>query len=91
MPAERLAQWPDRLPAPAPDMPRVLASRSAQFTPADEHSADPGKKSTGGHWNSGIALLHNNGLIEVSSGHLQMAELFRRVECLCCLTFFEAN
>jgi len=25
----------------------------------------PGKKPSGGHWNSGIAVLRNNGLIEI--------------------------
>jgi hypothetical protein len=31
---------------------------------ADELAAVLGKKPSGGHWNSGIAILRNNGLIE---------------------------
>ena len=31
---------------------------------ADELAAALGKKPRGGHWNSGIAILRNNGLIE---------------------------
>jgi hypothetical protein len=38
---------------------------------AGELAAALGKKPTGGHWNSGIAVLRNNGLIESEpvSGH----------------------
>jgi hypothetical protein len=36
-----------------------------------------GKKATGGHWNSGIALLGNNGLVEMSGKRLRVSELFR--------------
>ena len=36
-----------------------------------------GKKPTGGHWNSGVATLRNNGLIEVSGRSMRAAELFR--------------
>ena len=30
-----------------------------------------GKKPSGGHWNSGIAVLRNNGLIETGSASAQ--------------------
>jgi hypothetical protein len=36
-----------------------------------------GKKPTGDHWNSGLALLRNNGLIEVNGKRLRASELFR--------------
>ena len=63
-PAERLALWCDRLPAPAPEMLRTLAAQGERYMDADELAAMLDKKSSGGHWNSGIAVLRNNGLIE---------------------------
>lgn len=76
-PAERLALWCSRLPSPAPDMLRVLAARGAHFMSAEELADTLGKKPTGGHWNSGLALLRNNGLIEVNGRQFRAAELFR--------------
>ena len=35
------------------------------------------KKPTGGHWNSGIAVLRNNGLIEVAGRDLRLSSIFR--------------
>ena len=63
-PAERLALWCARLPAPAPEMLRTLVARGGRYMDAGELAGALGKKSTGGHWNSGIAVLRNNGLIE---------------------------
>jgi hypothetical protein len=63
-PAERLALWCKRLPAPAPEILRTLAAQSDRSLSADEIAAGLGKKPSGGHWNSGIAILRNNGLIE---------------------------
>ena len=63
-PAERLALWCDRLPSPAPEMLRTLAAEGERYMEADELAVALGKKPTGGHWNSGIAVLRNNGLIE---------------------------
>jgi hypothetical protein len=63
-PAARLALWCERLPSPAPDMLRTLAAQGERYVAADELAAAIGKKPTGGHWNSGIAVLRNNGLIE---------------------------
>ena len=34
------------------------------------------KKPSGGHWNSGIAVLRNNGLIEIDGRRYRAAELF---------------
>ena len=76
-PAERLAMWCDRLPSPAPEMLRTLAARGEAYTDADELAAALGKKPTGGHWNSGIAVLRNNGLIETDGRRYRTAALFR--------------
>lgn len=76
-PAERLALWCSRLPSPAPEMLRALAARGAHFIDAAELSAVLGKKPTGGHWNSGIALLRNNGLIETNGRRFRVADLLR--------------
>jgi hypothetical protein len=63
-PAERLALWCERLPAPAPQILRTLAAQGNRSVSADELASALGKKPSGGHWNSGIAVLRNNGLIE---------------------------
>jgi Helicase HerA, central domain len=76
-PAERLALWCDRLPTPAPEMLRTLAAQGERYMEADELAAMLGKKSSGGHWNSGIALLRNNGLIETDGRRYRTATLFR--------------
>jgi hypothetical protein len=36
-----------------------------------------GKKPSGGHWNSGIVVLRNNGLIETDGRSHRAANLFR--------------
>ena len=43
---------------------RALAAQDEAYMDADELAALLGKKPSGGHWNSGIAVLRNNGLIE---------------------------
>ena len=63
-PAERLALWCERLPAPAPEILRTLAAQGEQSMSVDELATALGKKPSGGHWNSGIAIFRNNGLIE---------------------------
>jgi hypothetical protein len=68
--AERLALWCDRLPSPAPEMLRTLAGQGEACMEADDLAAVLGKKPTGGHWNSGIAVLRNNGLIEADGRSL---------------------
>jgi hypothetical protein len=75
--AERLAMWCGRLPSPAPDMLRTLAAQGEQFTETDDLAATLGKKATGGHWNSSIAVLRNNGLIEMDGRKLRAAVLLR--------------
>ena len=76
-PEERLALWCARLPSPAPEMLRALAAAGERYTDTAELAAALAKKPTGGHWNSGIATLRNNGLIEVSGKRLRVGELFR--------------
>src|ERR1700733_4974393 len=74
---ERLALWCSRLPSPAPEMLRTLAAQGEHYVETTELAEAIGKKPTGGHWNSGIALLRNNGLVEVSGKRLRVSELFR--------------
>ena len=76
-PQERLALWCERLPSPAPEMLRALAAQGERYTEAADLAIALGKKPTGGHWNSGLALLRNNGLIEVSSKRLRASKLLR--------------
>ena len=70
-PAERLDLWCSQLPAPAPEMLRTLVAQGGRYMDAGELAAALGKKPTGGHWNSGIAVLRNNGLIEVDAAAAQ--------------------
>jgi hypothetical protein len=76
-PAERLALWCDRLPSPAPEMLRTLAAQGERYMDADTLAAALGKKPSGGHWNSGIAVLRNNGLIETDGRRYRTSGLFR--------------
>jgi hypothetical protein len=76
-PADRLAVWCSRLPAPAPEMLRTLAAHGERYMDADELAAILGKKPSGGHWNSGIAMLRNNGLIETDGRRYRAANLLR--------------
>ena len=70
--------WCDRLPSPAPEMLRTLAAQGERYMDADELAATLGKKPSGGHWNSGVAVLRNNGLIKVDGRRYRVAELFRK-------------
>jgi hypothetical protein len=63
-PAERLTLWCERLPAPGPEILRTLAVQGERSMSAEELAAALGFLPSGGHWNSGIAVLRNNGLIE---------------------------
>ncbi len=76
-PAEGLSLWCDRLPSPAPEILRTLAARGDRYMDADELAATLGKKPSGGHWNSRIAVLRNNGLIEIDGRRYRSAALFR--------------
>jgi uncharacterized protein len=76
-PAERLALWCGRLPSPAPEILRTLAAQGECYMDADELAAALAKKPSGGHWNSGIAVLRNNGLIEADGRRYRTAPLFR--------------
>jgi hypothetical protein len=76
-PAERLALWCDRLPSPVPEMLRTLAAEGERYMDVDELATALGKKPNGGHWNSGIAVLRNNGLIETDGRRYRAAALLR--------------
>jgi len=75
--AERLALWCSRLPSLAPEMLRALAARGSDFVDAEDLAAMLGKKPAGGHWNSGIAVLRNNGLVEAHGWRFRVPELLR--------------
>jgi len=60
---------------------RTLAAQGEHFMDADELAAALGKKPTGGHWNFGIAVLRNNGLIEPTVDRTNRDTL-SRVNCL---------
>jgi hypothetical protein len=79
--AERLELWCARLPSPAPQMLRYLATQGLRFVGAEELAGALAKKPTGGHWNAGIAMLRNNGLIEADGRRYRAAELFRLSGC----------
>jgi hypothetical protein len=72
-----LALWCECLPSPAPEMLRVLAAQGERYMDAAELATMLGKKPTNGQWNSGLALLRNNDLVEVSGKRLRVGELFR--------------
>jgi hypothetical protein len=76
-PAERLALWCGRLPSPAPEMLRTLAAQREGYMDAAELADAISKKPTGGHWNTGIRILRNNGLIETDGRRYRSAVLFR--------------
>jgi hypothetical protein len=48
-----------------------LTARGERYMDADELAAALGKKPSGGHWNTGIAVLRNNGLIETKPSPAQ--------------------
>ena len=56
---------------------RALTAQGGRYLDANELAALLGKKASGGHWNSGIAVLRNNGLIEIDGRRYRAAELFR--------------
>ena len=56
---------------------RSLAVQGERYTEIAELAVILGKKPTAGHWNSGLALLRNNGLVEINGKYLRVSELFR--------------
>ena len=69
--------WCERLPSPAPEMLRALAAQGGNYVEPADLAAMLGKKPTGGHWNSGLAMLRNNGLVELNGKRVRVGELFR--------------
>lgn len=74
-PAETLAMWKAKLPAPAPQMLDYLASMHGAPVDRDQMAAALGKQPRGGHWNNGMSLLRNNGLVEDRDGRLRLASI----------------
>ena len=56
---------------------RTLVAQGDRYIDADELAVMLGKKPSGGHWNSGIAVLRNNGLIETEGRSYRAGDLFR--------------
>lgn len=65
------------MPSPAPEMLRALAGQGERYMDAGELASALGKKPSGGDWNSGIAVLRNNGLIETDGRRFRAAVLLR--------------
>jgi hypothetical protein len=76
-PEERLTMWCARLPSPAPDMLRRLAKNGSSFMEVGALADAIGRKPIGGHWNTGIAVLRNNGLVEMSGKAMRVSHLLR--------------
>jgi hypothetical protein len=51
---------------------RMLVAKGDRFMEVEDLAATLGKKPSGGHWNSGIAVLRNNRLIETEPAPDQM-------------------
>ncbi|MEJ0015674.1 MAG: DUF87 domain-containing protein [Acetobacteraceae bacterium] len=71
-PAEIRAMWCARLPAPAPQMVGALAAHGSMTV--TELAARLGKQPRGGHWNGGMAVLRNNGLVTVAGQVVTLAK-----------------
>jgi energy-coupling factor transporter ATP-binding protein EcfA2 len=75
-PSELLDMWCAKLPSPAPDILQALPT-NGHLISIEKLAANIGKKPTGGHWNSGMAILRNNRLIEISGRDVRLGELFQ--------------
>lgn len=67
----------ERLPGSAPEVLRSFAVQGGRYTEAAGLAAAQGKEPTDGQLNSGLTLLRNNGLVEVSGKRLRGSELLR--------------
>ena len=76
-PAEVLAMWKTKLPAPAPQMLDHLSAMGEHGATRDDMAAALGKQPRGGHWNNGMSLLRNNGLVEEVGGRLRLVSILR--------------
>lgn len=56
---------------------RYLAAQGVRFVAAGELAEALAKKPMGGNWNSGIAILRNNGLIEAEGRRYRAMELLQ--------------
>jgi hypothetical protein len=55
----------------------ALVAHGENYREVADLAAELGNKPSGGHWNSGIAVLRNNGLIEIDGKRYRAAPLFR--------------
>jgi hypothetical protein len=76
-PREWLQVWCESLPGVAPDMLRHLAKNGSTFMKTEALAEAIGRKPTGGYWNSGLAVLRNNGLVEIDGKAIRAAEIVR--------------
>lgn len=53
---------------------KALVGRGEAFTDIFDLALALGKKPTGGHWNTGLAMLRNNGLVEADGGRRLRAD-----------------
>jgi hypothetical protein len=74
-PQEIVDMWCGRLPSPAPEMLRYIVQQGGRAVPRDELATALQKQPHGGHWNSGIANLRNNGLVEMAGTAMRAAAL----------------
>lgn len=74
--------WCARLPASVPEMLRALVAKGDRFMEVEDLAATLGKKPSGGYWNSGIAVLRNNGLIETEPAPDRMGSKRHRLAAL---------
>lgn len=79
-PTEVLEMWLGKLKAPANQMLRYLVStRNGSSVRIEEMAHALGMKPRGGHWNGGLSVLRNNGLIQNGPAPLiRASDLFLR-------------
>ncbi len=80
--ADLVELWANRLKSPAGEMLHYLYGQACSGRSSDRESMARalGKQPTGGHWNSGLAVLRKSGLIEDRAGRLSVATVFLEVD-----------
>jgi Helicase HerA, central domain len=77
-PADHRRIWLEALPEPAKGMLAHLIDAHAYQSSWDKIAKDLGKQPTGGYWNSGRAILRQNGLVsEIAGGAVGLANHLR--------------
>lgn len=70
---ERIDIWRAALPTLSGQILDLLVDRFPAWAPKADIARELGKQPRGGHWNSGIAMLRNNGLIEERGQEIRVA------------------